>query len=608
MKQFKFRSITCGLLGALLLLGIAAPLTFTACENEHPEISITLTSDYSSIIEAINNANKSLADKLALIEAAVKNGNVSGGQSFDLIIEAINSLTGSLESKLAAIESAIKNQTTSLETKLSLIEAALKTGFADSKAADGMIQTALESLTGSLEEKIAAIETAIKNQTTGLESKLALIEAALKTGFTDEKTALGEIKTALESLKGSVDGLDGAIDDVVAAINKVTLAVDGTNTALTGDIAKALDDIFKAIDGLTDYSDILEAIKTAIENLVVSPGYDFLHLIYYTFNTEHASDSFIQKYDFTGNDGSVTWWSQVNPRYRNGVSDISNRYALKEYDVSPINLTELAFNVVDENDHIMDDTDIAAAGLSAEFSTIGTTDHSSLWMTPTVFYYKSKEPFIRMRGKLFLNSDGIRTPLPTRFSKPKASVTYPEEELDYSSYALVAWRPFKEMTLAKNTYTITLDENKKYVVALADVTGLSLKDNRPHGISYDIFKDNDWIIGDVADPNATAASGGNGYISGVSSRLAYSITPKATIATADVPVGLKSLIGVKYSADGVSFSNEQNSAGSLMPYFVVDYTSEVQFMGELNIPVTITFESPWQDVSAMCTIVVRGVE
>ena len=54
-----------------------------------------------------------------------------------------------------------------------------------------------------------------------------------------------------------------------------------------------------------------------------------------------------------------------------------------------------------------------------------------------------------MRGKLFLNSDGIRTPLPTRFSKPKTSVTYPEEELDYSSYALVAWRPFKEMTLAK---------------------------------------------------------------------------------------------------------------------------------------------------------------
>ena len=553
MKQFQFRSITCGLLGALLLLGAAAPLTFTSCENEHPEINITLTSDYSGIVEAINNANKSLAEKLALIETAVKNGSVPGGQSFDLIIEAINSLSGSLEQKLAAIEKAITSQTTSLETKLDLIE------------------------------------------------------AALKIGFTDEKTALGGIKTALESIKGSVDGLDGAIDDVVAAIDKVTLAVDGTNTALTGNIAKALDDIFKAIDGLTDYSDILEAIKEAIENLVVNPGYDFLHLRYSTFNALYEIDNFITRLSFDENDGSVVWWSHVNPRYLNGVSDISNRYALKEYDVSPINLTELAFIVVDENDHIMVDTDIAAAGLSAEFSTIGTTDYSSLWTSPTVFYYKSKETFIRMRGKLFLNSDGIRTPLPTRFSKPKASVTYPEEKLDYSSYALVAWRPFKEMTLAKNTYTITLDENKKYVVALADVTGLALKDNRPQGVSYYVFKDNDWITGDVTDPNATATSGGNGYISGVSSRLAYSITPKATIVTADVPVGLKSLIGVKYSADGVSFSDEQNSAGSLMPYFVVDYTSEIQFSGQMSIPVTITFESPWQDVSAKCTIIVRGI-
>jgi hypothetical protein len=548
MKQFKFRTITSGLLGALLLLGTAAPLTFTSCENEHPEISITLTSDYSSIIEAINNANKSLADKLALIEAAIKNGNIASEQSFDLISKAINSLSGSLEQKLAAIETAIKNQTTSLETKLDLIE------------------------------------------------------AALKAGFTDEKTALGEIKTALESIKGSVDGLDGAIDDVVAAIDKVTTAVDGTNTALTGEIAKALDDIFKSIDGLTDYSDILDSIKEAIEDL--APGYDFIHLTYYTFNAKYEILPFIQLRDFRGNDGSVTWWTQVNPSYQNGVGDISNRYALKEYDIAPINLTELAFNVVDRYDDIMTDADIEAAGLSAEFSTIGTSVPSSVWKSPTVFYYMSKEPFIRLKGKLFITSGGVKTPLPTRFSKPKASVTYPEEELDYSSYALVAWQPFKEMTLAKDKYTITLDENKIYAVPLADVTGLTLKDNRPNGVSFFVFKDNDWITGN-ADPNATAASGGNGYVSGVSSRLAYSITPKAT---AEVPSTLKSMLGVKYSADGISFSDEQNSAGSLMPYFVVDYTSEVQFMGELNIPVTITFESPWQDVSAKCTIVVRGVE
>ena len=189
---------------------------FTSCENEHPAVNVTLNSDYSGIVEAINSVNTTLSDKLALIEEAIKNGTVASGEANDLIKQA------------------------------------------------------LETMNGTLEEKLAAIEEAIKSQTTSLESKLGLIETALNTGFTDQKTALGEIKTALESIKGSVDGLDSAIDGVVTAIDKVTTAVDGTNTALTGAIAKALDDIFKAIDGLTDYSDILEAIKTAIENIEVS--------------------------------------------------------------------------------------------------------------------------------------------------------------------------------------------------------------------------------------------------------------------------------------------------------------------------------------------------
>jgi len=336
-------------------------------------------------------------------------------------------------------------------------------------------------------------------------------------------------------------------------------------------------------------------------------GYNFHHLYYYTFNTKYEKDSYIQKYEFDANDGSVTWWTQVNPAYQTGNGDESFRHALKSYDVRNFNLAELAFNVVDENDKVMTDAEIAAAGLSVEFSTIGSTDYSSLWKSPTVFYYKSKEPFIRMKGKLFLDIDGIKTPLSTRFSKPKASAIHPKEKLDYSSFALVAWQPFKEMTLANDTYTIMLDENKIYAVALAGVTGLTLKDQRPNGVSYYVFKDNNWITGNVKTFDAEAGTyttGGNGYISGVSSRLAYGITPRAA---ADIPVDLKRLASVKYSADGVHFSDKQASDGSLMPYFVYDYTSEIQFSGRVSIPVTITFESPWQDVSADCTIVVQGL-
>ena len=573
MKQFKSISIPCGLLCALLWLGMAAPLAFTSCENEHPELNVTLTSDYSTIINAIKNVNSTLSDKLALIEEAIKNGTVASGEANDLI------------------------------------------------------KKALETMNGTLEDKLAAIEEAIKSQTTSLESKLGLIETALKTGFTDQKTALGEIKTALESIKGSVDGLDGAIDGVVTAIDKVTTAVDGTNTALTGAIAKALDDIFKAIDGLTDYSDILEAIKEAIEKISeeLGPGYNFMHLAYYTFNTGRDVPEFISKRDFDTNDGSVVWWTRVFPDYLTGDGDISYRHALKKYDIHPLNLTELAFNIVDKDDKIMTEEDIEAAGLKVKFTfadaSLGSqtlpykdklggtySTYNDLFLDATVFYYAASDmDFIRLKGEIETKEGKVRT----RFDTPKASVKYPEEVLDYSTFALVPWVPFKKMTLAKDTYTITLDENKIYAVPLADVTGLSLKDNRPNGVSYDVFKDNGWIIGNVSDFDAEAGTytaGGNGYISGVSSRQAYGITPIATVTDSGIATELKKIMGVKYSADGVSFADEQNSEGSLMPYFVVDYTSEVQFMGEITIPVTITFESAWQNVSAQFTIVVKGLE
>ena len=50
------------------------PLAFTACDNGDPEIDITVKSDYGKIIEAINNANKSLTEKMSLIESAMARG------------------------------------------------------------------------------------------------------------------------------------------------------------------------------------------------------------------------------------------------------------------------------------------------------------------------------------------------------------------------------------------------------------------------------------------------------------------------------------------------------------------------------------------------------
>lgn len=316
------RTLMGGLLGLFLLLGMATPLAFTACESQQPEIIITLESDYSDIVQTINNANSTLTGKLAQIESALNNGFAQSSEGMSLIQQAVASLNGTVAEKLAAIEAAIQAQTTSLETKLALIEAAVQADIADSQeaqdlikeaieslngtvaaklaaiedavkaqttsfetklalieeaikdgAAEGvsgqeLIQKAIESLSGSVMDKLSAIESAIDNSSSGLATKLAAIETAVKQGLADEKEALGLIKTAVESIPTAISDLDenlgGKIDDVVTSLGDI-------ESALSNDIVSALTEIFNAIDGLTDYSDILEAIKQAIEAIGEEP-------------------------------------------------------------------------------------------------------------------------------------------------------------------------------------------------------------------------------------------------------------------------------------------------------------------------------------------------
>ena len=347
------------------------------------------------------------------------------------------------------------------------------------------------------------------------------------------------------------------------------------------------------------------------------PGYDFLHLNYYTFNSQKEVANFITKLDFDDNDGSVIWWSQVYPSYFTTVksenetegesqkSRVSNRYALADYDVAYINLAELAFNVVDEKDEILDEEAIEEAKLVVKFvytdETLGEKElpevdqiedfllYESLWVDNTVFYYRTNEKkFIPARGTLGILSGETVFELPTRFDVPKASVKN-GENLDYSTYAIVRWTPFKAPKA--DGYTIVLDENLIYEVPL--FKGMELKDNRPNGVSFYVIKDGEWVVGDAAE-NATASSKSNGYIEGIAANDAYHITTDFVYDTTGVPAELKKLLRVE-EIEGI-------------PYVIYDYTSEVQFHGVITIPVVVALENPWQEtIKFVYDITIKGI-
>jgi hypothetical protein len=250
-----------------------APLAFTACDNGDPEIDITVKSDYGKIIEAINNANQSLTEKMSLIEAAMARGFADGREAQVLMQKAVSSLSGTLSEKLAAVETAVKGQTASLETKLGLIDAAVTDGFADSRTQQALIGQAVASLSGTLAERLAAVETAVKGQTASLETKLALIETALKEGLADDKEAQELLRQAIGSLTGTLaerlkavekamenqasslaaklDLIETALADRLAANNEAVALIGKAVASLGGTLEEKLAAVDTAVQGRT---------------------------------------------------------------------------------------------------------------------------------------------------------------------------------------------------------------------------------------------------------------------------------------------------------------------------------------------------------------------
>lgn len=253
----------------LLLLPFSA-LVFVACDDGHPEFDFSIEADYSEVIRAIKDSDKSLSDRVALIEAAVNSGLAESGSMVDLIKEALASMEGTIEEKLAAVEAAIAEQTMALETKMALVEAAVATGLTDKQNAIGLINEALNALDGGVDVKIAAINLIIGSQTTALESKTGLISSALETGVMADTAAVNAFQAALESSLGNLDSdLSDARDDIINTISGIAAKVT------PAELAKAFKGITDAIDSHSQsIADLLAAILKVVQDLEAEANCD----------------------------------------------------------------------------------------------------------------------------------------------------------------------------------------------------------------------------------------------------------------------------------------------------------------------------------------------
>lgn len=224
------------LAGAMLL---ATPAFFSSCRENAPEIDyemkVTVVNDFSKVVDAINSGALSNEQAIAQLVAAIDKMSTDQQTKLKAIMDVIVSMNNTLDAKLAAIEAAMKAQTITMENKLALIE------------------QVINSQATTLETKLGAIEAALKEQTIAMEAKMDLIKDVLADQNATLETKLGAIEAAMK-------------EQTIAFSDKLALIVQAIKDQ-TSSFENKMDLLAKAIESLPDYTEKLEAIKTAFENI-----------------------------------------------------------------------------------------------------------------------------------------------------------------------------------------------------------------------------------------------------------------------------------------------------------------------------------------------------
>lgn len=277
------RTLKSFLLASAMLLATQA--FFSSCRENAPEIDyemkVTVVNDFAKVVDAINSGALKNQQAILQLVAAIDKMNVNQQTKLQTIMDVIVSLNNTLDAKLATIEAAMKAQTITMENKLALIEQVIK------------------SQSTTLETKLGAIEAALREQTIAMEAKMDIIKNVLADQNTTLETKLGAVEAAMK-------------EQTIALSDKLTL-IEQVIKDQTSSFNTKMDMLAQAIQSLPDYTEKLEAVKTAFENINPNSQLETLNAL-------------LDKYgqNFTDKLASISgWFMEIG--YGNGRLDMIKR-------------------------------------------------------------------------------------------------------------------------------------------------------------------------------------------------------------------------------------------------------------------------------------------
>ena len=249
------------LAGAMLL---AIPAFFSSCQEDAPQIdytmSVTVTNDFSKVVDAINNGTLKNEQAIAQLTAAIDKMNADQQTKLQAIKDVLNSVNATIDAKLAAIEAAMTAQTLSLEGKLALIEDAMTAQTLTLEKKCDALVAAIKGLP-DYTAKLAAIETAIK-ALPNYEEQLK----ALNTLFTDQNSKLDDQIAALEGIKNAIPDYSNklnAIENAIKAMPDYDAAINGIKDEIANLVKEVKDGNKSEADALAEIAKKIEALKAA---------------------------------------------------------------------------------------------------------------------------------------------------------------------------------------------------------------------------------------------------------------------------------------------------------------------------------------------------------
>ncbi len=280
-----------------------AALSLSACtEVLEPNVDYggnTFINDYSALVDAVNNLNKTLQERFDALNQLLKGNMVDIKLAIDSNTGAIKVLSEKTEQGLKDVNTSIFNGFTTLSGKIdeqgkSIVVAMNNNG----ELLRLQIDETGKLLSTSLLNSTDAIVKAINDQTKSLEERFAILDASLKAGFTDVKVSVDKntgaitlldknTNASLEKINGSLtDGFKLLKEQISTTGNDVIYALDNNGNLLRVELGKQQEALSATIVGQTtkliaainDQTSTLgkriEALSTVVEtglkNVVVS--------------------------------------------------------------------------------------------------------------------------------------------------------------------------------------------------------------------------------------------------------------------------------------------------------------------------------------------------